>query len=82
MKEQLIFHNRSIPNASFNLLPDLGLKGELHSNYILLYIALIGLEWDSITLFTKKNVFLPKLTFQQHLRKIYVLLFTNMNIFQ
>ena len=32
-------------------------KGELHSNYIFLYFALIGLEWDSITLFTKMNFF-------------------------
>ena len=32
-------------------------KGELHSNYIFLYFVLIGLEWDSITLFTKMNFF-------------------------
>ena len=36
------------------------LKGELHSNYIFLYFALIGLEWDSITLFTKMNPFFPQ----------------------
>ena len=49
------------------------LKGELHSNYIFLNFALVGLEWDSITLFTKINFFfLPKLTFQYHLNKIYM----------
>ena len=32
-------------------------KGELHSNYIFLHFVLIGLEWDSITLFTKMNFF-------------------------
>ena len=36
------------------------LKGELHSNYIFLHFALIGLEWDSITLFTKMNIFSSK----------------------
>ena len=35
-------------------------KGELHSNYIFLYFVLIGLEWDSITLFTKMNFFPSK----------------------
>ena len=30
----------------------LTIKGELHSNYIFLHFALIGLEWDSTTLFT------------------------------
>ena len=39
------------------------LKGEHHSNYIFLHFALIGLESDSITLFTKTNFFLLKLTF-------------------
>ena len=34
-----------------------GRKGELHSEYIFLHFALIGLEWDSITLFTKMNFF-------------------------
>ena len=48
------------------------LKGELHSNYIFLHFALIGLKWDSITLFTKMIFFLPKLTFQHHLYKIYI----------
>ena len=49
------------------------LKGELDSNYIFLHFTLIGLEWDSITLFTKINFFvLPKLTFQRHLNKIYM----------
>ena len=33
------------------------IKGELHSNYIFLHIALIGLEWDSTTLFTKMSFF-------------------------
>ena len=33
------------------------IKGELHANYIFLHFALIGLEWDSITLFTKMNFF-------------------------
>ena len=52
------------------------LNGELHSNYILLYFAIIGLEWDSITLFTKMNLFfLPKLTFQHHLHKIYMVFY-------
>ena len=56
------------------------IKGEFHSNYILLYFVLIALEWDSITLFTKMNLFfLPKLTICT--RYIYGLLFTNMNIF-
>ena len=50
------------------------LKGEPHSNYIFLYFALIGLEWDSMTLFTKMNFFflLPKLPFQHHLHNIYI----------
>ena len=49
------------------------LKGELHSNYIFLHFALISLEWDSITLFTKTDFFfLPKLTFHYHLNKIYM----------
>ena len=40
---------------------------------IFLHFVLIGLEWDSITLFTKMNYFfLPKLTFQHHLNKIYM----------
>ena len=50
-----------------------GRKGELHSEYIFLHFALIGLEWDSITLFTKNELFfLPKLTIQHHLHKIYM----------
>ena len=32
-------------------------KGELHSYYIFLHFDLIGLEWDSITLFAKMNFF-------------------------
>ena len=56
-------------------------KGELHSNYIFLYFVLIGLEWNSITLFTTMNfLLLPRLTFQHHLY-IYGLLLTNINIF-
>ena len=48
-------------------------KGELNSNYIFLYFVLIGLEWDSINLFTKMNFFvLPKLSFQHHLHKAYI----------
>ena len=48
-------------------------KGELHSNDIFLHFALIGLECDSITLFTKINFFcLLKLTLQHHLHKIYM----------
>ena len=48
-------------------------KGELHSNYIFLHFTLIDLEWDSITLSTKMNVFfLPKLTSQHHLNKMYM----------
>ena len=35
----------------------LEIKGELHSNFIFLHFALIGLEQDSITLFTKMNFF-------------------------
>ena len=51
-------------------------KGELHSNYIFLHFALIGLEWDSITLSTMINIFfLLKLTFQQHLHKIYIYIY-------
>ena len=50
-----------------------GVKGELQSNYIFLYFVLIGLEWDSINLFTKMNFFfLRKLTFQHHLYKTYM----------
>ena len=48
-------------------------KGELHSNYILLYFVVLVQDWASITLFTKINFFfLPKLTFQHHLHKIYM----------
>ena len=41
----------ALPNA---------VKEELHSNYIFLHFALIVLEWDSITLFTKMNFFTSK----------------------
>ena len=48
------------------------IKGKLNSNYIFLYFVLIGLEWDSMTLFTKNEIFfLPKLAFQHDLHKIY-----------
>ena len=59
------------------------IEGELHVNHIFLYFVLIGLEWDSINLFTKINFFF----FQNshfsiiHTRHIYDFLFTNMNIF-
>ena len=54
-------------------------KGELHSNYIFLYFALFGLEWDCITPFTKINfLFLPRLSpFPQNMC---CLLFTNISI--
>ena len=55
-----------------NIFAHRKVKGELHSNYIFLRFALIGLEWDSITLFTKMIFFLPKLTFQHHLQEIYM----------
>ena len=49
------------------------LKGELHSNYIFLHFALIDLEWDSIKPYLQNELFfLPKLTFQHHLHKIYM----------
>ena len=51
-------------------------KREPHSNYIFPHFALIGLECDSITLFTKMNFFsLPKLIFQHHLNKIYMVFY-------
>ena len=59
-----------------------GRKGELHSEYIFLHFALIGLEWDSITLFTKRNVFSSKTHISKRFAQdIYGLLFTNVNIF-
>ena len=61
---------------------DNSLKAELHPYYIFLYFVLIGLEKDSITLFTKMNFFSSKthiwISFAQD---IYDLLFTNMDIF-
>ena len=36
------------------------------------HFPLIGLEWDSMTLFTKWTFFLPKVAFQHHLHKIYM----------
>ena len=63
----LFFSNRVICMFLFVI------KGELHSNYIFVRFALIGLDWYSIILFTKMNVFfLPKLTFQHYLHKIYM----------
>ena len=59
------------------------LKGEPHSNYIFLYFALIGLEWDSMTLFTKMNFFfLPKLPFQHHLHNIYIYIYIHTHTHQ
>ena len=56
-----------------NMYITIVVKGELYSNYIFLHFALIGLEWESITLFTKMNFFLlPKLTLLHHLHKIYM----------
>ena len=59
------------------------LKGELHSNYIFLHFVLIGLEWDSITLFTKMNFFFFQNSYFNTIctRYIYGLSFINMNIF-
>ena len=58
-------------------------KGELHSNYIFLHFALIRLEWDSTTLFTKMNFFFFQNSHFNTIctRYIYGLLFINMNIF-
>ena len=57
-------------------------KGKLHSNYIFLPFALIGLEWDSITLFTKMSFFSSKTHISiPHKQVIYGLLFINMNTF-
>ena len=69
-----------------NIFAHRKVKGELHSNYIFLRFALIGLEWDSTILFTKMNFFiLPKLfSFLLSIpfaNGIYGLLLTNMNIF-
>ena len=44
-------------NVEISFKPELQLKEELHSNYIFLHFAFIGLEWNSITLFTKMNFF-------------------------
>ena len=57
-------------------------KEELHSNYIFLHFALIGLEWDSITLFTEMNFFSSKTHISTPFKQdIHGLLFINMNIF-
>ena len=56
-------------------------KGEPHSNYIFLHFALIGLEWYSITLFTKMNFFSSKTHISLPSKQdIYGLLFINVNI--
>ena len=59
------------------------INGELHSNHIFLHFALIGLEWDSITLLTKMNFFFFQNSHFSTIctRYIYGLLFTNINIF-
>ena len=58
------------------------LKGELHCHYVLLYFAVIGLEWDSITILTNVNFFSSKTNISTPFAQdIYGLLFTNMNIF-
>ena len=57
------------------------MKGKLHSNYIFLYFVLIGLEWDSINLFTKMNFFSKTHIPAPFTQDIDDFLFTNMNIF-
>ena len=59
------------------------IKGELHPNYIFLHFALIGLEWDSIILFTKMNFFFFQNSHFNTIctRHVYGILFINMNIF-
>ena len=68
--------NSSFINSNTFLFFPLGnrlLRGELHSNYIILYFVLICIEWDSTNIFTKMNFFfLPKLTFQHHFHKAYI----------
>ena len=65
-----------------NIFAHRKVKGELHSNYIFLRFALIGLEWDSITLFTKMIFFSSKTHISTPFAQdIYGFLFTNMNIF-
>ena len=64
-----------------NNLKVYGVKGELHSNHILLYFAVIGLEWDSLTLLTIMNFFSSKTPISTPFAQdIYGLLFANMNI--
>ena len=70
---QTYFKNVAV--AIFNIMHE-SVKRELHSNYIFLYFVLIGLECDSITLFTKINFFFFKLTFQHHLHKIYMVFYS------
>ena len=64
---------------TLNLLPSdtylTILKGELHSYYIFLYFVLIGLEWDSITLFKKMNFFSSKLTIYTIYIYIYIYIY-------
>ena len=64
------------------LAPFKQFKGELHSYHIFPHFPLIGLTWDSITLFTKMNSFSSKTRISTPFpQNIYGLLFTNMNIF-
>ena len=83
--EKVLFKTEQMTRTDNKItLVNIKFKGELHCNYIFLHFAIIGLEWYSITLFTRINIFfLPKLTFQHHLHKIYIygLLFANMNLF-
>ena len=67
----------SFPSSSYMI------KGELHSNYIFLHFVLLGLEWNSITLFTKMNfVFFQNSHFNTICTRYrYGLLFTNMDMF-
>ena len=66
-RKKELFFSKKVDFEQFH-----GFKGELHSNYIFLHFALIGLEWDSIALFTKMNFFpSSKLTFQHYLHKIW-----------
>ena len=58
------------------------IKGELHSNYIFLHFALIGLEWDSINPIYKNELLFSSKTHisTPFAQDIYGFLFTNMNI--
>ena len=67
------------PEQGVKYVSKLAIKGELHSNYIFFHFALIGLEWDSLTLFTKMNFFFYQNSHFNIIctRYIYDLLFTN-----